>query len=151
MPAGGIPVGADHHALSGSQSVILDDPRALACGRPEPVQGRVQTGGIGDGLTGCSSYPGGGHHVFGEGLGALDAGSVRRRAEAGDPGRPYGIRHATDQGHLGADDDQAGLEAGGQSGDLLRGGDIDVALGGHRSGPRVAGRYGQEVDGRVVA
>ena len=35
--------------------------------------------------------------------------------------------------------------------DLLRGGDIDVALGGHRSGPRVAGRYGQEVDGRVFA
>ena len=109
VPAGGVAVGADHHTLAGGQSVILDDPRPLACGRPEPVQGGVEMGGIVDGLTGCGAHPGGGHHVFGEGLGSLDAGGVRRRAEAGDPGRPYRVGHAANQGHLGADHHQVGV------------------------------------------
>ena len=101
-----------HDALAGGEPVVLDD-----VGRAERVE-RLR------GLLGGAAhaghrgrYVGRGHHVLGEGLGALEDGRLLRRPEAGDADRAYGVGDPRDQRRLRADDDQVDAEVAGEPGD----------------------------------
>ena len=74
------------------------------------VRGRADAGARG-------RHPGGGHHLLGEGLGALERRGRRGRPEAGDARRAHGVGDPGDQRRLGADHDQVGAELAGQGGD----------------------------------
>ena len=109
-----VPVLGDHDALAGGEPVVLHDVR-----RAERVE-RLR------GLLGARADPGhrgrhvgGGHHLLGERLGALEPGRLGGRAEAGDPGRAHGVGDPGDQRRLRADDDEVHAEVAGQRGDRL--------------------------------
>ena len=140
-----------HHALACGQTVVLDHPRRVAAGGPEPVQRRVEVRGVVDDLTLRGAHARRGHDVFGERLRSLDAGGLLRRPEARDPGGPHGVGHPEHQGHLGTDHHQVRAKLLGQRGDGVAGGDVDVVLLGDRRGARVTGRDRQALHLGVVA
>ena len=151
MGPSGVTIGGDDHALAGGQTVVLDHPGLLARGRTESIERRVQLCGVVDGLAGRRTDSGRRHHVFGEGLGALDARRIPRGAEARDALRAHRVGDAEHQGHLRADHHQIGAELFGQRGHILRGGDVDVVLLGDPGGAGVARRDGQLFDRGVLA
>ena len=138
--AGGVAVGRHHHALACGESVVLHHPRGVAGRRAEPVQRGVETCRVVDDFAAGGPHPGGVHDVLGEGLGALDAGRVLRRAEAGDPRRPHRVGHAEHERHLGTDHHQVGSELLGEGDHLRARGDVDVVLLGDGRGTRIARR-----------
>ncbi len=142
MGARGRAVIGDHHALARGQSVVLDHPGRLA---GEPVQGRIQMRWVVHDFAARGAHPRGGHHVFGECLGAFDARGGGRGTEAGDARGPHGVGDTQHQRHLGADDHQVDVEGGGQGGNLGTGANIDGMLLGHGGGSRIARRYRQVV------
>ena len=131
-------VGGDDDALARGQAVVLHH-----VGGAELVQ-RCR------GLVGAGAQPGprrrdagGGHHVLGERLAALQPRRRLRRAEAGDPGRADGVGDAGDQRRLRTDDDEVGREFPRERGDRLRVVGGDAALLGDGGGPGVARRADQ--------
>ena len=71
--SGDLAVGGHHDPLAGGETVVLDHVR-----RPELVQrGGHLLGGLAQ-PRGRGRHPGGGHHVLGEGLAALELGGGRR-------------------------------------------------------------------------
>ena len=139
----GVAVGGHHHALARGQPVVLDHPGLIACGRPEPVERRVEVRRVVDDLTGRGPHTGGGHHVLGERLRSFDARGVLRRPEAGDACGAHRVGDTEHQRHLGPDDHQVGADALGQLRDGVAGGDVDVVLVGDDRGPGVARGDGQ--------
>ena len=107
-------------------------------------------GGIVNDLAGRGAHPGGGHHILGEGLGALDAGSVPARPETGDPGGPDRVGHPEHQRHLRPDDDQVGFQAAGQRHHGGAVGDVDVVLFGDGRCSGIAGRHRQGTHLRIA-
>ena len=151
MCACSITVSGDDHALTGRQTVVLDHPCGLADRGPEPSQSGIQICWTVNGLTGCGANPGSSHHVLGEGFGTLDPRGIPGRAETGDTRVPDRIGHSHCQGNLRTDHHQIGTNADRQCGDLLGGGDVDVVLVCNGGGTRVARRYREVVDSRVLA
>src|SRR5438105_1374893 len=84
---------ADEDALAGREAVDLDDARRP--GHGEDSRGRDT---------------GGGHHLLGKALRALDPGGRRARPEDGDAASAEVVRHARDERRLRPDDDEIDTE-----------------------------------------
>ena len=151
MGPGCVPIGGDDHAFARRQSVVFDHPGPLARRRAEPIQCGVEMGRAVDDFAGRCRYLGGGHDVLGESFGTLDPGGRLRWTEAGDSSGADGIGDAESQWHLGADHHQVSAYAGGECGDVISRGDVDVELLGHRRRARVPRRDREVVDAGVLA
>ena len=115
-----VPVGGDHDALAGGQSVVLDHPGMLTGRGSEPIERGIEFGRIVNGLAACRANTRGRHHILRKGLGALDAGGVLRRAEAGDTGGAHRIGDSPHQWDLRTDHHQIGGQPPRQRGDVIR-------------------------------
>ena len=104
-----------------------------------------------DDFAGCCPYPCGGHHVLGECFGTLDPGGLLRRTEACDSSGSDSIGDTESQWNLGADHHQIGAHTGGECGDLIGGGHVDIELVGHRRRARVSRRDREVVDRGVLS
>ena len=130
----GLAVVGHHDPLAGGQPVVLHDVR-----RPERVErGRGLVGGLAQ-PGGRGRDAGGGHHVLGERLGALEPGGLAGRPEAGDAARHDVVGHARDQRCLGADHDEVDAEPLGEGGHGGAGHRVHVVQRGDRGHARVAG------------
>ena len=138
-------VGGDHHALAGREAVVLHDVR-----RTERVErGLGLLGGRADERPG-RRHAGGGHHVLGERLRALQPRGLAGGSEDGDAAPAHGVRHPGDQRRLGADDDQVDAQLLGQVGHGRSRHRVDVVERGEGGDARVARRGVHLGDGGVA-
>ena len=101
--------------------------------RTESVKRGVKSPGVVDYFAASCAHTDRGHDFFGEGLGALDAGSRRRRTEACDTGFAYCVTDPEYQRHLGPNDDQVSGSAGSEFGHFADRRDVNrVLLGDNR-------------------
>jgi len=110
------------------------------------VERFVELGRIVDDLAVCGLDAGNSHHILGESLGALDAGGVGRRPEAGDTCCAHRVGDTEDQRNLGPDDDEVGVDLLGQRGNRVTRGDVDGVLLGDFCDPGIARRADQGRD-----
>ncbi len=107
--AGRLDVVGDDDALAGGQAVVLDH-----VGRAEGVEGRVDLRRAGADVRAGGGHLGGGHHVLGERLGALQPRGFRRGAEGGDTVLPDRVRDARHQRRLRAHHHEVGPQREGE-------------------------------------
>ncbi|GAA3228199.1 hypothetical protein GCM10020256_40270 [Streptomyces thermocoprophilus] len=141
---GGLQVVGDDDALAGGETVVLDDVR-----RAERVEGG---GGLLRGRTDVGAGggdAGGGHHVLGEGLGALQLRGLLGGPEHRDAGLAHGVGDSGDERGLRADDDQLGAQLRGQRGHGGAVQGVDLVQLGDLGDAGVAGCAVQRGDGGV--
>lgn len=112
MGAGLLDVPGHDDALAGGETVVLHDVRGA-----ERVERLVDLRRVGAHVRAGGGHAGAGHDVLGERLGALQLGGLAGRAEDGDAGGADRIGDTGDQGCLGSDDNEVGLQLLGEDGD----------------------------------
>ncbi|CAB4754767.1 unannotated protein [freshwater metagenome] len=117
-----VPITRDDHPLACGEAIVLHHMRGSelveCCGDLVQRLAHSRPRRIDAGLV---------HDQLGKCLTALELGSGRRRAEAGDAVGPHGIGGTRDERHLGADDDEVDPEFGGEIADRLSTRGIDLA------------------------
>ncbi len=145
MSEGRLAVGRHDDALARGEAVVLDDVRGaerverggdLLLRRAQVRHGRRHTGR--------------GHHLLGEGLGALQTGRLRRRPEDGDAGGAHRVGDPRHQRGLGPHDDEVGPEPAGERRDGVGVGRVDGLDGGDERDAGVARGRDDAVHPRVV-